>query len=180
MVNLDGMIYVSIVCNMVDGVGLFWKLYFIKMFFLEFYEYLLFMMFLELFVFWLFGDFILVEKGFFFVVMLCVVVVWWWLWNWLNVGDLEYILVVLFMFLMVFIVGCVGWVFVNGMLENVVIFLIFFGVLFVVEIYVDEKGSFLCCIVIMIFVGFLVFCVFLIKVSGFFVFGVLGFYWFVF
>ena len=178
--NLDGTIYASIARNMADGVGSLWKPYFTKTLFPEFHEHLPFMMLLESFGFRLFGDSILVEKGFSLLVMLCVAVVWWRLWNRLNADDPEYILAAPLALLMALIAGRVGWAFANGMLENVVILLTSLGVLLVVETYADEKGSSLRRIATMILVGLLVLCAFLTKVSGLFALGAPGLYWLAF
>lgn len=179
-VNLDGAIYASIARNLAEGVGSVWKPYFSKALFPEFHEHLPFMMLLESFAFRLFGDSILVEKGFSLFVMFCVAFVWWRLWNRLNADDPEYILAAPLAFLMALIAGRVGWAFANGMLENLVILLTSLGVLLVVETYADERRSSPRRIAAMMLVGLLVLCAFLTKVTGLFVLGAPGLYWLAF
>ncbi len=178
--NLDGTIYASIARNMAEGVGSLWKPYFTRSLFPEFHEHLPFMMLMESFAFRLFGDTILVEKGFSLSVMLCVALVWWRLWNRLNADDPEYILAAPLALLMALIAGRVGWAFANGMLENVVILLTSLGVLLVVETYADEGRSSLRRIATMMLVGLLVLCAFLTKVTGLFALAAPGLYWLAF
>lgn len=179
--NLDGTIYASIARNMAQGLGSIWNPHFTSSLFPEFHEHLPFMMFLESLGFRLFGDTILVEKGFSLLVMLLSGFVWWRLWNRLNAGDREYRLVAPLALLMALIAGRVGWAFANGMLENLVVLLTSLAVLIVVEVYhVEEKASSALRLTAMVLVGILVLCAFLTKVTGLFALGAPGLYWLAF
>ncbi|WLS08837.1 glycosyltransferase family 39 protein [Shinella sumterensis] len=131
----DGGIYASIARNLAEGVGSAWSPHFSKTLFPIFAEHPPLMMWLEAVGFKIFGDTVLVEKGFSLLTFVVSGLLLFKLWMRLHVGDAIVQIAAPFALLMTLAAGRVNWGFANGMLENLLIVFALTAVLLVVAAY---------------------------------------------
>lgn len=131
----DGGIYASIARNLAQGVGSAWSPHFSKTLFPVFAEHPPLMMWLEAVGFKIFGDTVLVEKGFSLLTFVVSGLLLFKLWARLHVGDTIMQIAAPFALLMALVAGRMNWGFANGMLENLLIVFALAAVLLVVAAY---------------------------------------------